>query len=239
MNEDLRPYFAEGRVIGKASLFSLLTAEGVDASGPPSERDTLIQKRWNPDFSARMVGKRLDEYIEDDPHTWTIDDEPHQASAGVLLFATDIDLETGTLEGSYWDSLIRNNDALFWDNEELFVSQFSDADYDVHLGGLTLELDRIELLHPMGDFVATSDTPMRTPNRIGRPPRWDWDGAMAAIVAAAQHPDGLPIGPGAQAMLERRIADWFTAQTGDAPAPSQIRQRASRVMATLKSPESP
>jgi hypothetical protein len=74
----------------------------------------------------------------------------------------------------------------------------------------------------------TSDAPTR-----GRPIKWDWDGALAYIVALANLPDGLEAladGPLRQADLERAISEWFIGKTGNAPATSQIRARASAIM---------
>jgi hypothetical protein len=74
---------------------------------------------------------------------------------------------------------------------------------------------------------------------IGRPPKWEWEGALAFIVSQAQSPDGLPTGPGAQARIEEMMAGWFLAETGDAPAPSQIRQRAATIIQSLERAERP
>jgi hypothetical protein len=75
----------------------------------------------------------------------------------------------------------------------------------------------------------------------GRPPKYDWEGALAYVTAVANTPDGLETGPGAQAAIERLIADYFTraSNDGNAPCESEIRKRASRVMkaiAALKQP---
>ena len=71
---------------------------------------------------------------------------------------------------------------------------------------------------------------------VGRPPKWDWEGAMANVVSKAQHPDGLPTGPGAQARIEGLITDWFMAEVQDAPASSQVRQRAAKIMRMIETP---
>lgn len=71
-------------------------------------------------------------------------------------------------------------------------------------------------------------------NQGGRPPTHDWEGAIVHITMLANTPDGLPEGKGAQAKVERFMRDWFIQETGDAPSDSEIRKRASRVMAGLK-----
>ncbi|WP_397603993.1 hypothetical protein [Sphingorhabdus sp.] len=62
---------------------------------------------------------------------------------------------------------------------------------------------------------------------------------MAYVVSQAQTPDGLPTGAGAQARIEEMISGWFLLESGDSPAPSQVRQRAALIMKTLERPETP
>jgi hypothetical protein len=65
-------------------------------------------------------------------------------------------------------------------------------------------------------------------NPGGRPQKWDWEGALIAIIRVADL-DGLPQGPGAQAQIGELISDWFVKTTGNHPSESQIRQYASRI----------
>ena len=51
---------------------------------------------------------------------------------------------------------------------------------------------------------------------------------MAHLLSIAQTPDGLAMGQGAQAQIERLIADWFMTSTGNSPAESQMRHHARR-----------
>jgi hypothetical protein len=71
--------------------------------------------------------------------------------------------------------------------------------------------------------------------RQGRPPKWDWEAAMAYVVACANTPDGLETGPGAQAAIERLIADFFIRSSDDSTAPceSETRKRASRIVKAM------
>ncbi|BAI97996.1 hypothetical protein Sj15T_23990 [Sphingobium sp. TA15] len=71
-------------------------------------------------------------------------------------------------------------------------------------------------------------------NKGGRPPTWDWEGALIHVTAIANTPDGLPSERGAQARIEEIIHDWFIQAGGDAPADSEIRKRASAIMKGLK-----
>jgi hypothetical protein len=239
VSEELRPYFTSGSVVGRASLISIMSpVEGFDAGGSMADRDALIAKEWSSDFANKLLGKRLDDSIEDDHAGWSSKEEPRQASAGTVLFATDIDWEGGVLEGEYPESTISSNEFLFWDRDELFVSAFPDPDYIVRLEGLSFPLDRIELLRPTTGEGVLIHSKSTAATRIGRPQKWDWEGAMATLVAAAQHPDGLPTGPGAQAKIEKLIAEWFIEETGDAPSASQVRQRASTLIRRMTKPES-
>jgi hypothetical protein len=118
------------------------------------------------------------------------------------------------------------------------MSQFVKADYKITMTGLHFDRETIEMLQPNVELapVATGLTDTRA--RIGRPRAWDWDGAMRYLLTIAQKPDGLPIGSGAQAQIERLISEWFTNETGDAPASSQVRQHATKIVHVLKKPES-
>lgn len=76
-------------------------------------------------------------------------------------------------------------------------------------------------------------------NKGGRPPIWDWDGAMTHIIAIANMPDGLPSGRGAQASIEGSLHDWFIQTAGNSPSESEIRKRASAIMKRLKTSSRP
>lgn len=64
----------------------------------------------------------------------------------------------------------------------------------------------------------------------GRTSKWDWEGAIASVVAKANTPDGLPEGHGAQAAIERLLANFFG---DDCPSESQLRLRAAKIMTAL------
>ena len=55
----------------------------------------------------------------------------------------------------------------------------------------------------------------------GRPAKWDWDGAVAHLLAVANTPDGLPEN---QAKVELLVAEWFHRTYDCAPAESAIRK---------------
>lgn len=106
---------------------------------------------------------------------------------------------------------------------------------DVTLTVVGLQFDRKALRSSFGEEPQPHVTPafaIRS-NGGGRPPKYDWEGALIHIAALANLPDGLPTGPGAQAEIARRIADWFASAAGECPADSEIRRRASRIMQAL------
>jgi len=100
-----------------------------------------------------------------------------------------------------------------------------DAD---HLPGLTQSPIAVSSLSPA---IEMNDATVR-----GRPAKWDWDGAMAYLVALANYPDGLDVlaeGELRQADIERALSEWFIGKTGNAPVTSQIRARASAIMLAI------
>lgn len=107
---------------------------------------------------------------------------------------------------------------------------------DVTLTVVGLQFDRKALLTSFGEAPQPAETPALAirPNGGGRPRKHDWEGALIHIATLANHPDGLPSGPGAQAEIARRIADWFAGSVGETPADSEIRRRAARIMQALE-----
>ena len=71
-------------------------------------------------------------------------------------------------------------------------------------------------------------------NLGGRSPKWEWESSLCHLVAIANSLDGLPSGPKSQAQIETLIANWFIVTTGDAPAESEIRIRAKKVVNAIK-----
>jgi hypothetical protein len=105
---------------------------------------------------------------------------------------------------------------------------------------LSFEFSKIEMLlpnHELRQSTSFVTEALELRRRRGRPSKWDWEGALAFVIKKAQHPDGLPCGVGAQARIEEMIRDWFIEETGGAPAPSQVRERASKIVEMLERPE--
>jgi len=70
-------------------------------------------------------------------------------------------------------------------------------------------------------------------NKGGRPSVWDWESALIHLIAQANSLDGLPMDHGGQAQIEKIISEWFMQTTGNSPAESEIRKRASAVIKAI------
>jgi hypothetical protein len=175
--------------------------------------------------------------VEDTATEWTSEDEPEAVGAGFFVYASLIDWDAGALKTELMESE-NLEDHLFWDADPHLDSNFENPIYSVSLQGLCFERGVIEMLQPSADLAADRRESVELHARRGRPRVWDWEGATMHLLMRAQHPDGLPTGPGAQAHIERLISDWFAETTGNTPSASQVRQHAGRIMHALKMPES-
>lgn len=235
-NEGLLPYFTKGRIAGTSTKVAILHYKNISIEG--LKNNQAIQKVgevFSQEIARRIVNASDFETIEDEAIEWDSFEEPHSVGSGFFIFADLVNWESGTIIGDIFKGFGNLQDHLFWDEEEHLVSNFPEDQFNFHLEGLCFEKSAIEMMLPVYN-LELQDTPRSKPvksGRIGRPRKWDWDGAMAYIVSVAQHPDGLPTGDGAQAKIENMISDWFVSQTGDSPATSQIRQRASVIIASI------
>jgi hypothetical protein len=186
-----------------------------------------------------VLGKGLHDRVEDEPQCWSEDEEPRTIDPGFFLFATEIDWDAGTLWAEWIPSGRDRWEALF-PSDDILGSEFDDAEFEVRFGGLSFEFSSIEMLlpsHPISTRAVLVGDRSGTKRSIGRPPKWDWEGALAFMISQAQTPDGLPTGPGAQARIEEMIGEWFLRSSGDSPAPSQIRERAASIIRSLEKPK--
>ena len=242
-NDELKVYASEGRVqphclIGEFHL--ALSDESGLLSG--EKLDAKIRKTYDEELANRIVGKQYHERFDDDPNIWTQNDDPVEIDAGFFIMSQYLDWEFGKLKATSIDGHGDIFQLFFWDQAEYLGTSLRRPSYDAEMSGLKFDFSDIELLLPSAtlqqSFSFAPATNLRQ-TQIGRPARWDWEGAMVAVIAEAQRPDGLPTGHGAQARIEEMIAAWFTRQTGDSPAPSQVRLRAAKIMSLLQTPESP
>lgn len=230
---ELEAYSLSGRVQAHTTVFEF-TAQLYEAAGEFAgpKMDAAIRENYGPEFQRKLLGKDRWDRIDDDPQTWAESDSPLKIDPGFFLYASDIDFEAGSIATGYLDTSGDFGSAVF-PNQDLFGTEFEHPEYEAELHGLSFVKSQIELLLPMMQLKGSSELQpdlLGWRRSVGRPPRWDWEGVLAHIVSLAQHPDGLPTGPGAQARVEEKIAEWFMNEVGDTPAESQIRQRASKIM---------
>lgn len=235
-------YSSKGRVHASTNainFLSELSEEAGEISG--SKMDAVIRKNLSPGLAEKLVGKGMHDRVSDDPVEWNDIEDPRQVSPGFFLFALDVDFEKGVLSmedmrlsGEFMEYIFPDDD--------FFGTELDEPEYSALMEGLSFSANEIELLAPHLELRLSSG--FNTESRelrasIGRPAKWDWDGAFAFVVSQAQTPDGLPTGQGAQARIEEMMASWFIRETGNSPAASQIRARASRIIKTLEKPISP
>ena len=77
--------------------------------------------------------------------------------------------------------------------------------------------------------IAQNETPERTHNRGGRPPKYDWDGATSEIVRVAE----LDCLPARQADMLRHLKSWFASKSLAVPGDTQIKARISTIYGRL------
>lgn len=239
-DEGLTAYSTHGTVRPFASV-GRFTAEYFKEAGEFSgaKMDAVIRKHYSPEFAEKLVGREHGDRVDDAHHSWDASDDPLALDIGFFLYATEIDWDKGSLIAELIPGRGELNE-VFFPSSDLLNSEFEDANYDAEVEGLSFEFGKIELLLPnfelrrSAGFVTDS---IERPRARGRPLKWDWEGALAFIVAHAHHPDGLPTGPGAQARIEEMIAGWFIDQTGASPAPSQVRERAGKIVRMLEKPK--
>jgi hypothetical protein len=229
---ELDLYADKVAVKARASAFGLIAPLFEEAGEwEGAAMDAAIRKRYEPDLANKIIGSDSHKYIDDELHTVESWDAIGAIGFGFLVFCSKFDWQNGIMECEYIGDEHLRLDWLFG-SQDFVGSEFPNADYTVSFSGLKFEASRIELMLPSAQLLANIEkgTGTSVARHIGRPRQWDWDGAMAHIVAEAQKPDGLPTGHGAQAKVEAMIAAWFEDQTGNSPAVSQIRSKASRIM---------
>ncbi len=209
-----------------------------ESSGPIM--DDAIRGHYWPELAEQLVGMSQDGPVHDEAVEWSENDDPREVDSGFLLWAAEIDWDAGILKADFLPDTVLKSDP-FFPSEDLFSTGLDHPDFTAELRGLSFRSNKIDLLLPnhqlhVGDAVKADVEPKRS---VGRPRTWDWEGAMAFIVSQAQHPDGLPVGPGAQARIEEMMANWFLAESGNSPAPSQVRQRAAIIVRMLERPKTP
>jgi hypothetical protein len=236
LDEGVYAYFRKGTITPHTIALEF-TAGLVRKDGANRSLDELIAEQFHPEMAAKLLGKEIGDRVDDQPTEWSETDEPHIVSAGFFLWAEDRNWEAGTIAGDASVSSKKTEEWLFWDEDEHLLSEFDSPSYEFKMSGLCFDHSVVEMLLP-NLSLPEDQSPIRAVverrGAIGRPPKWDWESALEHMIAKAQTPDGLPSGPGAQAEIERMIADWFVQTENASPSESQIRSRAQRIMRSVE-----
>lgn len=242
LDHELYVYFSSGRIQPHTRVMNLTfryREEAGEFTGPAMDR--IIEQMFLKPLAEKLIGKDGNDRVNDELIEW-VSEEGHDAiDPGWLYFADEVDWENGSIKVR-WVPTDRESGDLFFSSGEFFISEFDNADYEAEFFGMSFDYARIEMLIPNASLGSTSSDPrsaLHPHSRVGRPPKWNWEGALAHVIARAQTPDGLPVGSGAQARIEEIIGEWFIDETGECPAPSQIRQRAATIMRSLEKPKRP
>lgn len=234
--DELAPYFLEGRSVARTRMIAIIT-EALESETFGERREELIREQFDPEMAEQLIKADPMEEYREVAYDWPITDGPQHVASGYFVYAKRINWEIGTVEASvfYKDTC---DDDLFWDSDKFFTSELHEPDYEVTLKGLCFHRDHIEILQPNIELSQEAKDHRDERPQIGRPRIWNWDGAITHLLTIAQKPDGLPVGPGAQAQIERIVADWFMTTTGNSPSVSQVRQHVAHIVKALKRPES-
>ena len=238
-DEGLSAYSRRGRVqaYGSVANYTLqLFDKAGELSGP--EMDKAIREEYSEEIAAKLIGKDRYSRCDEEPYIWDESEEPKLLDIGFFLYASEIDWEAGILIAEF----LPNGELLdiFFPDSEFLGSELERPDYEVKIEGLSFEFSKIEMLLPsmeLGQTIGFTPTQHDRRKSVGRPQKWDWEGAMAYVISLAHHPDGLPTGPGAQAGIEGLISEWFMQEAQDTPSPSQVRQRAAKIIQMIETPK--
>ena len=209
----------------------------------PADGDAFwqaVREKWGPgapssmeDIKRGREGKALAQITGG---RWYQDSEypVRQIGFGYFYNADEINFESGELTIEEFfpfetiESFFTSDDHIFNVKDRIGEDLFSWLVCSVKFSALSFESSAIELVSGLerqgrGSYHAET----------GRPTKWDWAGAMLAVVALANRPDGIGQERGQQARVEEALESWFLEVTGDQPHKSQVREYAKRVMAYL------
>lgn len=150
-----------------------------------------------------------------------------------------VEEHSGALAGGVWIAIERNSHEADWFVGDFAFSGFYVGDVGFVEGiidGLQLSLDDITTLAIASSAASGSDGPARPlPVRgRGRPPKWDWDGALAALLDQDALDDTFAevlSGVRTQATLEKFVLAWFSQRNdGHSPDLGDIRRRVRKLL---------
>ena len=121
-NGEIIPFFNKGRSVAKVSVFSIIF-DALQGDWKSENRDEPIRENFEPEMADKLIAAKDMDKIEEVACEWAIDDGPREVAAGYFVFATGIDWEQGLVEAQI-ESDKANDEHLFWDFDELLVSDF-------------------------------------------------------------------------------------------------------------------
>jgi hypothetical protein len=235
----LNLYARDGVVTHRRIAFEILREAGfvTEVHDEPSESELEALPKDDEEAAAvrRAAAAGRFDYVDSLSLHWGIQDGA--LPIGLMVAQARLDWELGELDAEISSGLVP--DEWLEDADNTFVPD-AHGEVRAHLVGLSFEVAAIEMLVPSASVpdgkLASLPTPLRTTRRAGgRPMKWDWEGAIAAVVAEAnRNPDGLPDGYGAQTKIEKMMAEWFLERAADCPAESEIRKRAQKIVAEVE-----
>lgn len=204
------------------------TADGAEYIKPDSEE---VARIYGEEVAEAIKSKAIMDEVELHRDEWK--DAPRDVPFALML-TDQVDFEAGSLTFERYGNDIPDD----WLStaEETFSRYHRESTHRIVLGDLCCSLEQVELLAPQAVApapIAQSQAVEPLRGGPGRRPKWDWEGALAAVTAIANSVDGLPTGLGAQAEVERFLAEYFSAHGGGSPAESELRKRASRIMQAI------
>ena len=165
-----------------------------------------------------------------------------RAASGIVEARASRLVKSGPGEGEDEDHSLPKE---FWDGWSL-IPNWEQGDFlaKFEMRGMMEEWQAFDVrfnpeqIQKMATAAATAivSLPLATLNNTAakRATKYDWEGALIAVVSVANSPDGLPTGYGAQAKIERMLARWFRKNQDMEPAPSELRVRAKRILTEVE-----
>lgn len=231
--DEMHAYFSGGTIRSEPMVAEYLKHLPSNKLEPHSAaRDKLVRKHLGREIADKIKGLNWNETFLEYENDIELVDGFTRVSPGFFVYG-ESDWEQGTLTVNYIPEKRERPDHLFWEAEDLLVSEFSSTDFKAKFIGMSFVFEQVELLLPnhrldLSKSTSAPDQPERRP--IGRPRRWDWESVMAYISPVARELGLLNGAVGSQAKIEALMQQWFIDQTGESPATSQIRGRASRLI---------
>lgn len=199
---------------------------------PSPERDKAVRDVFDDEVADKIRDKRWNEPVLEHEVNVVEGEESRRISPGWITYG-EINWETGAIMPIYIPDPGERPEHIWWDTEELLTSEFDRPDFTAEFEGLSFVFEQVELLLPTHRLEKSTGRVASEPverRALGRPRKWDWEGAMAVVGGLAKERGLLTGEPGMQAKIEAAMSEWFIEQTGDTPTISQIRGRASRLV---------